>query len=153
MITVNSRKYDGSIRRSWQCELIERKGPLVLLRGEFNSDVEHPDLGLVAKGTISYEYYWLDRWYNIFRFHQPSGELRNFYCNINMPPRFEEGVLDYIDLDIDILVWPDHTYAILDREDYERHASAFGYPKEVEVNVEAAVKRLVEMVESGKLKL
>jgi uncharacterized protein len=146
MITVNSRKYDGTIRRSWTCELIERQDPLLLFVGEFENDVEHPDLGCIARGTVSYEYYWLDRWYNIFRFHEPSGSLRNFYCNINMPPSFDGSVLDYVDLDIDILVWPDFSYTILDRDDYERNAARFGYPPEVDERVETAVKELLEMI-------
>jgi protein associated with RNAse G/E len=147
MITVNSRKYDGTIRRTWTCELIERTDSLLLFVGEFEDDVEHPDLGRISKGTRSYEYYWLDRWYNVFRFHEPSGSLRNYYCNINMPPEFSGSVLDYVDLDIDILVWPDLRYVVLDRDDYERNAAAFAYPAEVKARVEETVKELLEVIE------
>ena len=38
---------------------------------------------------ISLEYYWLDRWYNVFRFSDPDGKLRNYYCNVNVPPQFD----------------------------------------------------------------
>ena len=107
-ITINSRKYDQSIRRTWTCELIERNDPLIVVVGEFDRDVEHPGLGSISRGTVSYEYYWLDRWYNIFRFHEPDGALRNYYCNVAMPPTLDNGVLDYVDLDIDIVVWPDN---------------------------------------------
>jgi uncharacterized protein len=151
MTTVNSRKFDGSIRRSWQCELIEQDGSLLAFVGEFDTTVEHPDLGRIEKGTISYEYYWLDRWYSIFRFHEPSGSLRNFYCNINMPPRFSGGVLDYIDLDIDILVWPDLRYDVLDRDDYETNATRFGYTMHIKEKVEEALNELLELIETRNL--
>ena len=78
MITVNSRKLDGTIRRSWNCELVEDHGSLMIFVGKFDEDVRHPDLGHIKKDTVSYEYYWRDRWYSIFRFHEPSGSLRNF---------------------------------------------------------------------------
>jgi protein associated with RNAse G/E len=151
MITVNSRNYDGTLKRSWDCELIERRGSLLVLFGEFESDVDHADLGRIEKGTISYEYYWLDRWYNIFRFHDPSGTLRNFYCNISLPPQFSGEVLDYVDLDIDVLVWPDLTYAVLDQEDYVAAAIAFDYPTYVKTEVERTLSGLVELIESGNL--
>ena len=151
MITVNSRTYDGTIKRSWTCELIEKNDSLLVFVGEFDRDVDHPDLGRIIKGTVSDEYYWLDRWYNIFRFHQPSGRLRNFYCNINMPPRFDGHVLDYVDLDIDIVVWPDLRYEVLDRADYARNAAAFGYPAEVQTKVEESLNELLELIESGRL--
>src|SRR5262245_40439693 len=116
-ITVISRAYDLTIRRTWNAKLVRDEPPLIELVGEFNRDVEHPNLGFIECGTVSYEYYWLDRWYNVFRFQTPNGELRNYYCNINLPPKFEDGVLDYIDLDIDLLLWPDGKFEVLDRED------------------------------------
>jgi protein associated with RNAse G/E len=145
MITVNSRSYDGSLRKSWTCELIERSEPLLVFVGEFSDAVDHPDLGRIEKGTLSYEYYWLDRWYNIFRFHT-AGELRNYYCNISMPPSFADDVLDYIDLDIDIVVWPDFEHTVLDRDDYIANANRFGYPAEVNAKVEETLKELLELI-------
>jgi protein associated with RNAse G/E len=151
MITVNSRKFDGTIRRSWQCELVEKHDSLLVFVGEFDADVQHSDLGRIQKGTVSYEYYWLDRWYNIFRFHEPSGELRNFYCNIGMPPKFENGVLDYIDLDIDVLAGPDLVPIVLDREDYERNAEVFDYPADLRDKVEYTLRELLEHFEDREI--
>jgi protein associated with RNAse G/E len=151
MITVNSRSYDGQVRRSWKCELVERVDPLLVFVGEFETDVRHTDLGHIKRGTISYEYYWLDRWYNIFRFHEPTGELRNYYCNINLPPTFDGSYLDYVDLDIDVLVRPDLTYTVLDREDFERNAELYGYPDDVTAKVEATLNELLELIDTRQL--
>ncbi|CAN5386464.1 DUF402 domain-containing protein [soil metagenome] len=141
-ITVNSRKYDKTIRRSWKCELVECRGQSLVFRGVFASDIEHPDLGLIKCGTISLEYYWLDRWYSIFRFDEPDGAFRNYYCNINMPPIFADGVLDYVDLDVDIVVWPDQSYQVLDLDEFEQNADLFGYPDEIRTKV---TKTLIEL--------
>src|SRR4051812_5839930 len=127
LITVISRKFDGTISRSWKCRFIEQQETLLTFVGEFDIDVEHAELGFIRRGTISYEYYWLDRWYNVFRFHEPNQQLRYYYCNINMPLRFEGGTLDYVDLDIDVLVSADLSYRILDLDDYEENARTFGY--------------------------
>ena len=151
MITVNSRKFDRTIRRSWRCNLMEQRDSLLVFVGEFDTEVTHPDLGRIQKGTISYEYYWLDRWYNVFRFHEPSGELRNYYCNVCMPPTFEKDILDYVDLDIDVLVQPDLSYSILDRNEYEHAAEAFGYSSGLKEKVEDAVKELVELIQTRTL--
>lgn len=145
-VTVNSRKYDLSIRRSWECQLIERNDPLLVLVGDFGHDVEHPDLGSIAKGTISYEYYWLDRWYNVFKFQEPDGDFRNFYCNINLPPTFENDVLDYVDLDIDVLVWPDGTTKTLDVDDFEVNATKFVYPEELRAKAFETLSELLELI-------
>lgn len=146
-VTINSRKFDESISRSWTCFLVEQKDNLLTLAGEFDQTVEHEDLGIIEKGTVSHEYFWLGRGYNIFRFQHPDGSLRNFYCNITMPPLFDGGVLDYIDLDIDVLVWPDFRYEILDRDEYEQNALRFCYPDKIIRQVEQNLHDLIEMIE------
>jgi protein associated with RNAse G/E len=146
---VNSRKFDGEIRRSWKCSFVERRDSLLIFVGEFDRSVSHEDLGEIAAGTTSYEYYWLDRWYNVFRFHQPDGSLRNYYCNINMPPRFENGVLDYVDLDIDIVIWPDGSVVTLDEEEFASNAAAYRYPEDVRENADHALRELRELIERG----
>ena len=150
-VTINSLAYDGTVRRSWHCELIERSGPHLVFLGTFDRDVEHGDLGPIRKGTISYEYYWLDRWYNIFRFHEADGTLRNYYCNINMPPNFVGGELNYIDLDIDIVVWPDMSYQVLDRDEFETSAALFHYSEYIRKMVETTEAEIIGIVERGEL--
>ena len=148
-ITINSRKFDGRIRRSWAAGLISQTESLLVAVGRFEMDVEHDDLGLIREGTISFEHFWLKRWYNIFRFHEPDGSLRNYYCNITMPPTFENGVLDYVDLDIDVVVWPDKRLEILDRDDFEKNALEYGYPSDVRKRALAAVDDLTRMIKAG----
>ena len=150
-VTIHSRKFYDRIPRTWKCELLERNDELLLLFGKFEQDVEHPGLGSIRRGTLSYEYYWLERWYNIFRFHEPDGSLRNYYCNIAKPPTFKDGVLDYVDLDIDIVVWPDGNYEVLDRDDFERNALKYCYPKELRQKAEESLTELIEIIEKTEL--
>ena len=147
IVTVNSRKFDGKIHRSWKAEFIGRKDSLLTFVGEFESEVKHSHLGVIRRGTMSYEFYWLERWYNIFRFHEPNGDLRNFYCNINMPPTFEKGILDYVDLDIDVLVWKDYSFEILDLDEFEENSIKFKYSLEIHDKVQKALEELKRMIE------
>jgi hypothetical protein len=126
--------------------LINQQDSLLIFVGEFAEEVKHSDLGLIKKGTVSYEYYWLDRWYNVFRFHEPEGDLRNFYCNVNMPPIFENESLDYIDLDIDVLVWKDFSYEILDLEEFESNSLRFNYSSNVIENARKSLYELIRMI-------
>ena len=148
IVTINSHKFDGEIYRSWKCELISASNKQLLFVGIFEKEVSHEHLGFIRRGTISYEFYWFDRWYNIFRFHEPDGSLRNFYCNVNLPPTFENGVLDYIDLDIDVLVWKDFSYQILDIDEFEQSAKNFSYTDELRENVQNALAELISKIEN-----
>ena len=141
-------KYDGREHRRWPARIAKREGSLLVLDAVFDEEIEHELLGTIASGTISTEYYWLDRWYNVFRFSDSNQKLRNFYCNINQPPNFDGRVLSYIDLDIDVLVAPDFTYKVLDLEDFEENAKRYAYPEDVQANARRALAELIELIEA-----
>jgi protein associated with RNAse G/E len=147
-LEVRAYKYDGLLHRTWNAELIRQESSLIVLDAKFSDEIIHELLGTIAIGTHSLEYYWLDRWYNVFRFAQPDGNLRNYYCNVNVPPTFDGQILSYVDLDLDILVEPDFSYRILDVEDFERNAESYGYSSEVQSNARRAVDELVTMIET-----
>ena len=147
-ILVRTYKYDGSEHRRWPAQVLRQEGSLIVLDAKFTNEVVHDLLGTIVGGTNSLEYYWLDRWYNVFRFAQPNGELRNYYCNVNVPPTFDGKILSYVDLDLDILVEPDFSYQILDAEDFETNAQRYGYPDEVQTNAHRAVDELLRMIQT-----
>jgi protein associated with RNAse G/E len=146
LIVVQSCKYDGRIHREWRAGLVLQTADLIVLEGVFESEVRHPQLGIIKRGTRSLEFFWLHRWYNIFRFREPDGALRNFYCNINMPPAFDGKVLAFIDLDLDVLVRKDLTLSVLDADEFEANAARFAYPADVRASAFRALDELKEMI-------
>ena len=141
-------KYDGREHRRWPARIAQTEGSLLVLDAVFDEEIKHELLGTISSGTISTEYYWLDRWYNVFRFSDSNQALRNFYCNINQPPSFDGRVLSYIDLDIDVLVAPDFTYRILDVDDFEQNAKRYVYPDDVQANARQALAELISLIEA-----
>lgn len=147
-IIINSRNYKGDIKRSWKADFIDRRDSLLSFVGVFESEINHSKLGVIRPGTISYEYYWLDRWYNVFRFHEPDGELRNYYCNLNLPPQFNDEILDYVDLEIDVLVSNDFEIEILDLDEFEENSKLFGYAPELITKTFETLDELLELIRS-----
>ena len=161
-VIVRVLKYNGTEYRRWSARIAKSLPPVnhpqnarapyddsvIVLDAEFEYDVRHEVLGEIARGTRTAEYYWFNRWYNIFRFLEKDGSTRLWYCNINTPPKLEDGVLSYIDLDIDVLVQPDFTYQVLDFDEFEHNARIFGYPDEVRRNVRRAVAEVTLLIEA-----
>lgn len=126
--TVRSLKYDLSVRRSWMANLVEQTDTYIKLVGVFTDDVKHSDLGHILAGTVSYETFPFKNWFNYFTFLETDGSLRNHYFNICLPPRVSETAIDYVDLDIDIVVWPNDKVTVLDIAEFEENAKRFNYP-------------------------
>lgn len=131
--------------------MIKNDPPLLVLDAEFEEEIEHSLLGKIAKGTLSTEYYWLDRWYNVFRFSGPDNSLKIFYCNINMPPKFTDGVLSYVDLDIDVLVESDFSYRVLDVDEFEENAERYKYSEQLRSETKQALDELISLIETRSL--
>jgi len=147
-VRVASLKYDGSLHREWPARLVARGDTLIVVEGVFETEVRHRLLGVIAAGTESTEYYWTDRWYSVFRFREPAGPLRNFYCNVNRPAEFDGRTLSFVDLDIDVLVSPDSTVEVLDEDEFETNAETYNYPAAVRLRAREALAELLALVEA-----
>ena len=146
-ITVVSLNYDRTVRKTWAANLISSGPGFVELAGFFDRDITHPTLGNIHKGTLTVEYFWPDRWFNIFKFLEPDGRLKYFYCNIAMPPEFVDGKIEYVDLDIDVIVLPDGSPQILDEDDFAISAKRFQYSDDLVARVKAVLKELLELLD------
>jgi protein associated with RNAse G/E len=127
---------------------LRREGSLIVLDAVFAEEIRHPLIGVIEAGTHSTELFWTDRWYSIFRFQTPDGRLLKFYCNINTPARLSDGVLSFVDLDVDVLVEPDYTYKVLDEDEFDLHAQLYGYPPNYRDHVRQALGELIRLIES-----
>jgi protein associated with RNAse G/E len=54
--------------------------------------------------------------------------------------------LDYVDLDIDILVWKDFQYEILDLEEYEQNLITYNYSSFIKSNVTKNIDILLRKI-------
>jgi protein associated with RNAse G/E len=65
------------------------------------------------------ERYFSNRWYNIFEIHDRDDDrIKGWYCNITKPAEFSPGKIAYIDLALDVLIYPDGTYLVLDEDEF-----------------------------------
>jgi uncharacterized protein len=147
-ITICVLKHDGAEHRRWSASLARHEGDLIVLEAEFDIDVSHEILGEIKQQTRTVEYYWLNRWYNVFRFLNDDGSTRLWYCNINTPPEFKDSMLRYVDLDIDIVLHADFSFQILDMDEFETNARRYGYSDEEKEQAQKAVDELIIMIEA-----
>ena len=147
-LIVRVLKHDGHEHRRWHGRIAKQEGSLIVLEAEFGVDVSHHLLGEIKSGTRLIEYYWLDRWYNVFRFLRDDGSTRLYYCNVNKPPAVDGQYLTYIDLDIDVIVRPDYSYEVLDLDEFKTNSQRYDYSDEEKANVARALEELTGMIQS-----
>jgi len=120
-VVVIKRNIDGQETWRYDGRILERGQNWLLLEAFFNRQ-DTPFQGIIlARGDRFLETYYSDRWYNIFEIHDRlSGDLKGWYCNVTRPALFEETQVSYIDLALDLLVYPDQTQLVLDEDEFAR---------------------------------
>lgn len=120
-VVVIKRNIDGQETWRYDGRILERGQNWLLLEAFFNRQ-DTPFHGIIlARGDRFLETYYSDRWYNIFEIHDRlSGDLKGWYCNVTKPALFEDTQVSYIDLALDLLVFPDQTQLVLDEDEFAR---------------------------------
>ena len=118
-ITVIKRLPGGQESWRYTATLLEESGGRLLLEAPFNAP-DTPFMGiLIRTGDRFVETYFTDRWYNIFEIHAVEDDrLRGWYCNIATPFQLDGDTLFYVDLALDLLVYPDRRQRILDEDEF-----------------------------------
>jgi len=95
------------------------------------------------------ERYFARRWYNIFEIHDRDDDhLKGWYCNIIQPAEFSPGQIAYVDLALDLLVYPDLTYLVLDEDEFEN----LSIDQQSRLEAAKALEELISLVESGRIR-
>lgn len=134
-------RYTGRVLRRWP--------NAVLLEARFNRD-DIPFHGiLLGRDDRFVEIFYADRWYNIFEIHdREDNRLKGWYCNVTMPAEIENGRVAYVDLALDLLVYPDGRQLVLDEDEF----AALQLPEDVRQKARDALKQLQRRFAAQELK-
>lgn len=149
---IKSFKHNGSLHRMWQQYwLVPKERMLPAHAAESMYVLVTPETPVVEGSGKK----WTSRvpavtffipklWFNIVALIE-SGGIR-FYCNLASPVHQVEGVLTYIDYDLDVISYPDGAMHIVDRDEYEANKYAYHYSQDVQQKVTEGLRLLTERI-------
>lgn len=143
-------KLDEAGNEVWRypAQVLERRSNCVRLEAYFNRD--EVDLGDVTfeRGDRFIEYFYSDRWYNIFAVYEgDSRRLKGWYCNVCRPSQITETAVRCEDLALDVWVEPDGTPTVLDEDEFV----ALDLPPPQREKGRAALRKLLNLARNGRL--
>jgi protein associated with RNAse G/E len=114
-------KLDLAGRETWRYSgrVLRRETHSVLIEARFNRD-DVPFHGIqLGRNDRFIEIFYADRWYNVFEIHdRVDDRLKGWYCNICRPAEFRAAAIAYVDLALDLLVYPDGRQLVLDEDEF-----------------------------------
>ncbi len=148
-VFVQSYKHNGSLHRTWSKALVVdvQKDCYVVVTDHTWVVESDGRRWLTREPAICF--YYKDRWFNIISMVRKSGIY--YYCNVATPSVYDGEAIKNIDYDLDVKVFPDGTYMVLDENEFEYHCQKMNYPAEIREICVRSKNELVEMVKKQQI--
>ncbi len=133
VLTVRKRKFDGSIKYEWPGERFETgKGEWIAVHHRPRRYQKRMTDGSVVDSDESHliHYACLDQPLTVIFAYSLDGEFLDAKCDAALPARLEDGYLDFVDLDLDVVVLPGLQHYIRDQEVFAERSVSMGYSDE-----------------------
>jgi hypothetical protein len=122
MTSISVIKLNTQGHETWRYtgEVIETGSNYLILQAYFDREDRIFHGMPLCKGDRFIETYFTDRWYNEYEIYaREDDHLRGWYCNISQPAQVVGDTISFVDLALDLLVFPDGRQIILDEDEFE----------------------------------
>lgn len=146
---IHSYKHDGSFHRSWDEAILLEINDDYLVFANGKTTVTESDGRTWTTKEPSAMYFFKDRWFNIIGKYKSDGIF--YKCNMASPYIIEDGAIKYVDYDLDLKVFTDGSYKVVDKNEYKYHKQKMNYPQDIDTILNSELKSLIEMVKGREL--
>ncbi|WP_096155481.1 MULTISPECIES: nucleoside tri-diphosphate phosphatase [Bacillus] len=147
-IQIHSYKHNGLIHRVWEETTVLKGSQNLVIGGNDKTIVTESDGRTWITREPAICYFHSKYWFNVIGMIREDGVY--YYCNISSPFIADDEALKYIDYDLDIKVFPDMTFILLDEDEYERHRKEMNYPEVIDKILKSNVETLISWIRQRK---
>ncbi len=146
---IQSYKHDGTIHRAWDEAVLLEIHDNYLIFGNDKTKVTESDGRSWRTKEPAILYFFCDSWFNIIGQLKKNGIY--YYCNIATPFIIEDNTIKYIDYDLDLRVFPDGAFKVLDRGEYAYHKDLMHYSEDLDFVLRGELTNLINMARKKEL--
>ncbi|WP_027964186.1 nucleoside tri-diphosphate phosphatase [Halalkalibacillus halophilus] len=128
-LIIKSYKHDGTLHRTWEETTVLKSKSDMLIGANDRVVVTESDGRTWRTREPAITYFTTEYWFNIISMIRNDGIY--YYCNISSPYTIDGEGIKYIDYDLDIKVFPDMTYKVLDEDEFAQHSKEMDYPDDL----------------------
>lgn len=145
-VPIHSYKHNKRLHRIWKKTVVIEENQHVLVTGHHRTRViEHDGRSWHTKEPAIC-YFYNDLWFNIIGMLKKDGVY--FYCNLASPYLYDGEAIKYIDYDLDVKVFPDGSYIVLDEKEYDMHSDRMSYPEDIQQIIKDQIELLINRVKA-----
>lgn len=147
-IVIQSYKHNGTLHRVWEESIVLFANSQEVICGNDQIYVTESDGRQWRTREPAICYFSANDWFNVIGMIRDDGIY--YYCNLGTPFMWDEEALKYIDYDLDVKVYPDSSYRLLDEDEYEQHAREMNYPDQLDGVLKSNLNKLMNWINMRK---
>ncbi len=141
-LKIHCYKHNGRIHRAWDEATVLEIDDEKLVCANFKTKVTESDGRSHRTKEPAVMIFYTNHWYNVIGQLKKKGLF--YYCNIASPYLVEDGVIKYIDYDLDLRVFPDGGFKVLDRNEYNYHKQLMNYSDNLDKVITSELTDLID---------
>lgn len=142
-LKIHCYKHNGKIHRAWDEATVLEIGEDMLVCANCKTKVTESDGRSHKTKEPAVMVFYTNKWYNVIGQLKKKGLF--YYCNIASPFLIDNGVIKYIDYDLDLRVFPDGGFKVLDRNEYNYHKQLMNYSDELDKVLTSELTNLIDI--------
>lgn len=147
---IQCYKHDGKRpHKSWDEAILLDIKKDYLVFGNDHTLVTKEKGGLFRTKEPAVIYFFKDRWFNVIA--QMKKNSIAYYCNIASPIIIEDGTIKYIDYDLDLRIFPNGSFKVLDRNEYKYHKKKMGYSDDLDKVIQYSLSELISSYKNSEV--
>ena len=141
-------KHNGKIHRTWDEITILDETDDYLVCGNNKVKITESDGRTHKTKETAIIFLYKDRWFHVTAQFKNTG----LYYKVDMASPFliDDNILKYIDYDLDLKVFPDGEYRVLDRNEYKFHKKIMKYSEDLDFILQKELNNVIELKKSEK---
>lgn len=146
-LQIQCYKHNGKIHRAWDEAVVLDVKKDYIVFGNKKTVVTESDGSTWKTKEPAIMYFFKGRWFNVISQLKKGGIY--YYCNIATPFIIEDNTIKYIDYDLDLRIFPNGSYKILDRLEYNYHKRIMNYGNKLDIVINKGLSDLILYYKKG----
>lgn len=144
-VQIQSYKHNGKIHRVWETNAVLERTNDRLIAGNDRTRVCEADGDIWRTTEPAVCCFYSVYWFNVVASARADGV--HYYCNLSSPFVYKNRTVIYTDYDLDIVVYPDGSYDLLDEDEFAARQYEMGYPETLVTTLWEQVDYLKRLIE------
>ncbi|MBP3766582.1 MAG: DUF402 domain-containing protein [Bacilli bacterium] len=148
-LQIQCYKHNGKINCNWHEAVIIDVFDDYIVCANSKSLVTEADGSVWKTKEPAIMYFFKNHWFNVIAQLKKTGI--SYYCNIATPYIIEDNTIKYIDYDLDLRIFSNGSYKILDRNEYKYHKKLMGYSDILDKSIKHGLDDLINFYKNGNI--